>query len=92
MLSSGRAGSSSNYRFERAEVLDFVRREGIGGLVTCAGDDVEFVCIPRPLERSEGPDGGPVLYRVAHRVKLWAPGKAPRLERTAVEGTLPLVL
>jgi alkaline phosphatase D len=54
--------------------------------------EVEFVCIPRPLERSARADGGPLAYRVAHRVRLWAKGAAPRLERTTVEGTLPLVL
>jgi len=36
--------------------------------------------------------GGPLAYRVVHRVKRWAPGEAPKLERTAVEGTLPLAL
>jgi len=38
--------------------------------------------IPRPLERSESADGGPLAYSVAHRVKLWEPGTAPRLQRT----------
>jgi alkaline phosphatase D len=54
--------------------------------------EVEFVCIPRPIERSHREDGGPLAYRVTHRVKLWKPGSAPRLERRAQEGTLPLVL
>jgi alkaline phosphatase D len=54
--------------------------------------EVEFVCIPRPIERNELEDGGPLAYRVTHRVKLWKPGTAPRMERTAQEGTLPLVL
>jgi alkaline phosphatase D len=54
--------------------------------------DVEFVCIPRPIERAEQDDGGPLAYRVAHRVKLWEAGEAPRLERTTTQGTLPLVL
>lgn len=52
--------------------------------------DVEFVCIPRPLERSETPDGGPLVYRVSHQAKLWKPGEAPQLLRTALEGTVPL--
>ena len=29
--------------------------------------ETEFVCIPRPIRRSETEDGGPVLYRVAPR-------------------------
>lgn len=49
--------------------------------------ETEFVCIPRPLERSDRPDGGPLLYRVAHRVALWRPGEPPVLERTRLEGT-----
>ena len=56
------------------------------------GLEVEFVCLPRPLERSESADGGPLAYRVTHRVKRWSNGAAPRLERTSLEGTLPLVL
>ena len=50
------------------------------------GDDaleVEFVCIPRPLERSTTPDGGPLAYRVVHRAKLWKGGETPQLERSA---------
>jgi alkaline phosphatase D len=54
--------------------------------------EVEFVCIPRPIERSQREDGGPLVYRVTHRVRLWKPGSVPRVERIAQEGTLPLVL
>jgi len=54
--------------------------------------EVEFVCIPRPIERSEGADGGPLAYRIAHRVKRWNGGEAPKLERRSLEGVLPLVL
>jgi alkaline phosphatase D len=54
--------------------------------------EVEFVCIVRPLERSERADGGPLAYRVVHRVKRWIHGAGPQIERTRVEGTLPLVL
>ena len=50
----------------------------------------EFVCIPRPLERSASPDGGPVAYRVTHRVALWKPAESPRLRRGPHSGTLPL--
>jgi alkaline phosphatase D len=52
--------------------------------------DVEFVCVPRPIERSAAADGGPLAYRIAHRVKPWKAGNAPRLERTRTEGKLPL--
>ena len=38
--------------------------------------ETEFVCIPRPLERSEGADGGPLVYRVKHKAKLWEKGAA----------------
>ena len=48
--------------------------------------------IPRPIEGADREDGGPLAYRVAHKVKLWKPGAAPRLERTSQEGTLPLVV
>jgi alkaline phosphatase D len=54
--------------------------------------EVEFVCIPRPLERSASVDGGPVVYRVTHRVDQWLPNTRPKLRRTKVEGTLPLVM
>jgi alkaline phosphatase D len=75
--------------------LSFVDGGGHGYAVVTAKTDeleVEFVCIPRPLERSESPDGGPLVYRVAHRAKLWEPGATPKLERTKAEGTLPLVV
>jgi alkaline phosphatase D len=50
------------------------------------------VCIPRPLERSREPDGGPLLYRVVHRARLWQAGERPALERVSLEGTTPLSL
>lgn len=46
----------------------------------------EFVCIPRPIARSETPDGGPLRYRVVHTARLWRPGEAPRLECKVLEG------
>jgi alkaline phosphatase D len=52
--------------------------------------DVEFVCIPRPLQRSESKDGGPVTYRITHRVERWDAKAHPVIKRTKVEGTLPL--
>ena len=50
----------------------------------------DFVCLPRPLERSATPDGGPLRYQVSHRVALWRKGETPRLERAASEGDLGL--
>ena len=46
----------------------------------------EFVCIPRPIERSPGADGGPLRYRVRHEVPLWRAGERPRMRTTLVEG------
>jgi len=48
--------------------------------------EVEFVCIPRPTERSTERDGGPLRYRVAHRVRSWGKGELPRLEQRVIEG------
>jgi alkaline phosphatase D len=47
----------------------------------------EFVCIPRPIARSDRPDGGPLAYRVVHRVKLWKAGERPQLAQEVLEGT-----
>jgi alkaline phosphatase D len=57
-------------------------------LVTATTDQLsgEFVCIPRPLERSDRPDGGPLLYRVVHRARLWKAGEAPKLEQEILDG------
>ena len=48
--------------------------------------ETEFVCIPRPLERAGTEDGGPLRYRVVHRVALWAPGERPQMRPEIVEG------
>ncbi len=48
--------------------------------------ECEFVCIPRPLERSERADGGSLLYRVVHRASMWQRGERPRLDQRIVEG------
>ena len=58
-----------------------------------AGDlETEFVCIPRPLERNTAPDGGPLAYRVAHKVNRWRPGEAPELQQRILEGDPPLAI
>jgi alkaline phosphatase D len=46
--------------------------------------ECEFVCIPRPLERSDRPDGGPLLYRVVHRARMWARAASRRGPSRAV--------
>ena len=69
--------------------LSFLDFGGHGyGLVTATSDQLstEFVCIPRPLERSDQPDGGPLAYRIVHRTRLWKAGEAPKLEQEILEG------
>ena len=69
--------------------LSFVDMGGHGYAVVRAAAahlETEFVCIPRPLERSDRPDGGPLAYRVRYRAKLWRKGEAPELKGRVVEG------
>ena len=54
--------------------------------LTAEAAECEFVCIPRPLERSDRADGGPLRYRVTHRCALWQKGETPKLEQRVVEG------
>lgn len=46
----------------------------------------EFVCIPRPVTRSERPDGGPLRYRVSHTAAMWKAGDRPKLKTSVLEG------
>jgi alkaline phosphatase D len=46
----------------------------------------EFLCIPRPIARSPGTDGGPLRYRVRFEVPLWQAGERPQMRQTVVEG------
>jgi alkaline phosphatase D len=74
--------------------IDFVDMGGHGYSVVRASSDrfdVEFVCIPRPIERSATEDGGPLRYRVTHSAKLWTAGEAPKLERKIIEGDVDLM-
>ncbi len=60
-----RARSLSNP--DLAPHLEFVDLGGHGyAKVRLSADEMrtEFVCIPRPITRSEKPDGGPIGYRV----------------------------
>ncbi len=74
---------------EVAPHLEFVDMGGHGyAKVRLTGDEMrtEFVCIPRPVTRSERADGGPLRYRVAHVARLWKPGEAPKLDVEVLEG------
>ncbi|MGC2660998.1 MAG: alkaline phosphatase D family protein [Bryobacteraceae bacterium] len=69
--------------------LSFVDMGGHGYAVVRASNDAfetEFVCIPRPLERSAGTDGGPLRYRVRCRTKLWRTNESPKLSAQVIEG------
>jgi len=69
--------------------LAFVDMGGHGyATVRLTSDDMrtEFVCIPRPITRSDRPDGGPLRYRVVHTASLWKPGERPVLRQHVVEG------
>jgi alkaline phosphatase D len=50
--------------------------------------ETEFVCIPPPNEPAETEDGGPLRYRVVHRVARWSPGERPNMRREIVEGDI----
>jgi alkaline phosphatase D len=69
--------------------LEFVDLSGHGyAKVRLDGRTIrsEFVCIPRPIVRSESPDGGPLRYRVVHTASLWQPGEHPKLRQEVLEG------
>jgi alkaline phosphatase D len=50
----------------------------------------ELVCIPRPITRSESPDGGPLRYRVLHTATLWKSGERPQMKTSVLEGDVGL--
>jgi alkaline phosphatase D len=54
--------------------------------VTSEKIETEFVCGPRPLERSDRADSEPLLYRVRYGAGLWRKGTAPKLEGHVIEG------
>jgi alkaline phosphatase D len=69
--------------------LEFLDLGGHGyAKVRLSADEMrtEFVCIPRPVTRSDRPDGGPLRYRVVHVAPLWRPGERPRLRQEVLEG------
>jgi alkaline phosphatase D len=74
---------------DNAPHLEFLDMGGHGYATVRASAthiETEFVCIPRPIRRSETEDGGPLRYRVVHRAALWGAGERPVLEQTVREG------
>ncbi len=74
---------------ELAPHVAFVDMGGHGYSVVRATADAirtEFVCIPRPLERSNSADGGPINYRVQFQSRMWAHHETPKLQMTVIEG------
>jgi len=75
--------------------VSFVDLGGHGYAVVRAAPDrleTEFVCIPRPLERSDRADGGPLNYRVRAHARLWNKGEHPALTMDVLEGDPKLSL
>ncbi len=73
--------------------LEFVDMGGHGyAKVRLSANDMrtEFVCIPRPITRSESPDGGPIRYRVSHTAALWKSVERPKLKTAVLEGDVGL--
>jgi alkaline phosphatase D len=86
-----RARSLSNP--DLAPHLEFVDLGGHGYAkvqLSVAEMRTEFVCIPRPISRSERPDGGPIRYRVLHTAALWKSGERPQLKTSVLEGDVGL--
>ncbi|HEX4301734.1 MAG TPA: alkaline phosphatase D family protein [Rhizomicrobium sp.] len=78
---------------DNAPHVAFADMGGHGYAVVRAASDAlstEFVCIPRPIDRSTAEDGGPLRYRVIHTAKLWGKGERPVLEQRVVEGDAEL--
>src|SRR5262249_432351 len=72
----GRARALSNP--DLAPHLEFIDLGGHGYAnvrLSAAEMRTEFVCVPRPIARSERPDGGPLRYRVVLTAPLWKSGE-----------------
>lgn len=88
-----RARSLSNP--DLAPHLEFVDLGGHGyAKVQLSANEMrtEFVCIPRPIVRSERPDGGPIRYRVLHTAARWKSGERPQLKTSVLEGDVGLAI
>jgi alkaline phosphatase D len=73
--------------------LEFVDLGGHGyAKVRLSAEEMrtEFVCIPRPITRSERADGGPIRYRVLLTAPLWKQGQRPKMKTTVLEGDVGL--
>ena len=84
-ISAARAASNS----DNAPHVSFVDMGGHGYSVVRVTSDAietEFVCIPRPVERSSTDDGGSLRYRARFRTPLWKSGEAPKMEAKVIEG------
>jgi alkaline phosphatase D len=84
-ISAARAASNP----DNAPHVSFVDMGGHGYSVVRVTNDAietEFVCIPRPVERSATDDGGPLRYRARFRTPLWKHGEAPKMEAKVIEG------
>ena len=82
-----KARAASNQ--ELSPHVKFVDMGGHGYSVVRAASEsmeVEFICIPRPLERSSHEDGGPLRYRARFRAMKWNAGETPALESEVLEG------
>jgi alkaline phosphatase D len=80
---------------EMAPHLSFVDMGGHGYATVRVDAEAmvtDFVCIPRPIERSPGVDGGPLRYRVRHEIPLWRAGETPRMRQTVLEGDAGLAV
>lgn len=78
---------------ELAPHLTFVDNGGHGyATVRCDGEKMQtdFVCIPRPITRAPGEDGGPLRYRVRLETPLWKAGEAPKMKQIVLEGDVGL--
>jgi len=88
-LEKARAASNP----ELAPNLMFVDMGGHGYATVRVDADTmttDFVCIPRPIQRSPREDGGPLRYRVRHEVLLWRAGERPQMRQTVLEGDVGL--
>jgi alkaline phosphatase D len=89
-LKDGESAARAKSDASVAPHLSFLDWAGHGyTVVRATGDtlEAEFVCIPPPIARAPGGDGGPLRYRVRHRCTLWKPGERPAMTQTIVEGT-----
>jgi alkaline phosphatase D len=69
--------------------VSFVDMGGHGYSVVRATNErieTEFVCIPRPLERNNKEDGGPINYRVGFRTTVWEKRTSPKIKMMLIEG------